>query len=64
MTSEYIADQLNQSGICVRGGFHCAPLAHDSEIGDPNGAVRISFGVFNTAEELEVLYRVLKDLLK
>ena len=64
MTSEYIADQLNQSGICVRGGFHCAPLAHDSEIGDPNGAVRISFGVFNTAEELEGLYRVLKDLLK
>lgn len=60
--SEEIAALLAASGICVRGGFHCAPLAHRTIGTGENGAVRLSFGYSNTMEELEHFYRVMKDL--
>ena len=42
-------------GIAVRGGFHCAGLAHKT-IGTWNeGAVRISVGPFNTRKDMENL---------
>lgn len=60
--SEEIAAMLAKAGICVRGGFHCAPLAHRSIGTGENGAVRISFGYANTEEELESFYQTMKEL--
>lgn len=49
-----IADSLDRAGICVRAGFHCAPLAHRA-LGTPeDGAVRISFSIYNTPEEVDL----------
>ncbi len=53
MPSERVAEALNGSGICVRAGFHCAPLAHKTLCTPEDGAVRMSFSVFNTPQEIE-----------
>jgi len=53
MPSEEVASELGRRNICVRGGFHCSPLAHKRLDTGPNGAVRASFSVFNTARETE-----------
>ena len=60
-----IAAELNRAGICVRAGLHCAPLAHKTLGTGDNGAVRVSFGIMNTAPETErfadALYRIIRS---
>ncbi len=59
-----ISDELDKHGIAVRGGLHCAPLAHRS-IGTPKGGcVRISFSYFNRLCELDRFYKAMKDIRK
>jgi len=48
-----VCDWLAERNVCVRGGIHCAPLAHDALGTGKSGAIRFSFGYFNTAEEIE-----------
>ena len=38
--------------IAVRSGLHCAPLVHEDIGTSPRGAVRFSFGPFNSAEDV------------
>ena len=38
--------------ILVRSGLHCAPLAHQTLGTYPEGTIRISFGYFNTLEDV------------
>ena len=53
---------LSSCGICVRSGLHCAPMAHRA-LGTPEGgAVRISFGRYNTLADIDALWRVLKNM--
>jgi len=40
-------------GIMTRPGIHCTPLAHQTIGTFPRGAVRMSVGFFNSAEEIE-----------
>ncbi|MGL5109867.1 MAG: aminotransferase class V-fold PLP-dependent enzyme, partial [Vibrio ordalii] len=48
-----IATLLDQQGIAVRSGHHCAhPLMDALGL---TGTVRISFGIYNTEEEVEQL---------
>ena len=64
----YTADEVGnilgeEFDICVRTGFHCAPFIHDFiDSKKYSGTVRVSFNVFNTKEEIEVLISVLKEL--
>ncbi len=61
-SSEAVAGNLAESGICVRGGYHCAALGHKT-LGTPEGgAVRVSFGHGNTKADLDALWRELKRL--
>ena len=53
------ASFLNQKGFAVRGGLHCAPTAHKIMNTLDIGAVRISFGAFNTKEEVDKFVKVL-----
>ena len=63
-STDELASLLNDRGIMVRGGLHCAPLAHKM-LGTVNtGTVRFSLGIFNTERELEYLDGVLCDILK
>ncbi len=61
--SEKVADILNSRGICVRAGFHCAALAHSTLHTPADGAVRMSFSVFNTPDEVMSVGREIRELL-
>lgn len=50
--------------IYTRPGFHCAPLAHKSLGTDELGAIRFSFGYFNTIEEVEQCVNALKNIIE
>ena len=56
---EAVSSYLDFEGICVRGRYHCCPLGHRS-LNTPNGgAVRVSFSVFNTEDEVDSLLYLL-----
>ncbi|MEA4827119.1 MAG: aminotransferase class V-fold PLP-dependent enzyme [Clostridium sp.] len=48
---------LNERGIAVRTGYHCAPLIHGIIGTQHIGTVRISPGYFNTLEDMEYLIK-------
>jgi len=54
----------SEFGIATRAGLHCAPLAHDwlGSAASHQGAVRISFGKFNTAADLAAVTTALQSL--
>lgn len=57
------ADLLAQEyGIAVRAGAHCAPRMHRALGTEKSGAVRFSFGLFNTREEVEAAARALREI--
>lgn len=62
--SERIAGELGKRGICVRGGYHCSALGHATLKTPPDGAVRVSFGLFNTAADVDRFTATLRDLLQ
>ena len=47
-----IADKLAEADIAVRGGLHCAPLAHRSLGTQNRGAVRASIGADTTERDI------------
>ncbi len=60
MQSEELAFLLSEKhGIAVRGGLHCAPLAHTALKTAENGLVRVSFSPFNRLWEIDELYTAL-----
>ena len=64
MDSSETAYRLDESfGICVRSGLHCAPLAHKTVGSFETGAVRFSFGYFNTEDDAAKAVDALKKLL-
>ena len=53
---------LDKHGVCVRGGIHCAILAH-TQIGTvETGAVRVSLNACNTLEEVETFIQIIGDI--
>jgi cysteine desulfurase family protein len=64
ITPAQLGAELNKRDICVRSGYHCAPLAHKKINTDAYGAVRIGFSVFNTQKEVYAFYEALCDIIK
>ena len=56
---EETARRLDRCGIAVRAGLHCAPLVHRALGTFPSGTVRISFGFFNTEDDVDALVSAL-----
>lgn len=54
----------NKYNIATRPGLHCAPLAHKTIGTNEHGAVRFSFGYFNTIEEIDMAVNALKSIAK
>ncbi|MUG45300.1 aminotransferase class V-fold PLP-dependent enzyme [Paenibacillus woosongensis] len=50
-------------GIAVRAGYHCTPIAHQTAGTFPGGSLRVSFGTFNTDEDVRYLVSALKDIV-
>ncbi len=59
---ELTAERLSRRGVAVRAGLHCAPLAHDTVGSD--GTVRLSFSVYNTADQVRRFAAILKENLR
>jgi cysteine desulfurase/selenocysteine lyase len=56
-----VAAYLDQHGIAVRAGHHCAqPLAKKLGV---ESSVRVSFYCYNTADEVDELLQVMEKLL-
>ncbi|MBR5280047.1 MAG: aminotransferase class V-fold PLP-dependent enzyme [Clostridia bacterium] len=60
-----LANFLSEKEICVRSGFHCAPLAHQA-LGtiQQGGTVRFSLNHFNTMTEIDTVLTCLEDFCK
>lgn len=58
-----IAEELLNFGISTRAGGHCAPLMHEALGTVEQGAVRFSFGYFNTEEEVDKVIEILKNII-
>ena len=60
--SSDVVAYLDKHGVCVRGGIHCAILAH-TQIGTvETGAVRVSLNAYNTLEEVEKFIQIIGDI--
>ena len=58
-----VADALSQDyGIATRSGAHCAPRMHRALGTEGQGAVRFSFGWFNTETETDTAIQAVKEL--
>ena len=62
--SSELASFLDDHGICVRGGLHCAPSIHRKLGTITCGCVRVSLSYFNKIDDLDKLYKALLDLTK
>ena len=58
------AFELNERGLELRVGLHCAPLAHKAMGTYPSGTNRLSPGIFTKDEELDKAIEALKDVSK
>ncbi len=62
LPSEEAAHRLAEKGLMLRGGFHCAPLAHRYLGTEANGALRLSVGPFNTPNQIDRALNILESL--
>ena len=63
MDSEQAAYRLSEEySVCVRGGLHCAPLAHKALGTSERGAVRASIGVDNTEKDIYLFAAALEAI--
>ena len=59
----HVVQQLDERwSIMSRAGLHCAPLAHATIGTFPRGAIRFSFGIFNTSNEVDTAIEALKTI--
>ena len=64
IASDRVGELLSAKGFCLRTGFHCSALAHRSLSTDRIGGVRISFGIFNTENEVDALCSAVSDIAR
>jgi cysteine desulfurase / selenocysteine lyase len=63
-SSDEVAAILDEHfDIAVRGGLHCAPLAHQALSTATDGLVRVSIGAFNTLAEIELFINAIKEIV-
>lgn len=62
MQSDQVAHLLNTQGFALRGGLHCAILAHTTIGTDNIGTVRFAPSVFNNKAQVNALYLAVKKI--
>lgn len=61
-SGEETCARLNEEGFALRGGYHCAPLAHRKMGTLDTGAARMSLGMYNTPQEISRFVRCLRAM--
>lgn len=61
-TSDEVVKYLDDNDVCVRGGIHCAILAHEALNTVSTGVVRISLSPSNTEEEIFTFIELIKKM--
>lgn len=56
-TGEQTCALLDETGFCLRGGYHCAPLAHKKMNTLEGGSARLSLGAFNSENQVKSFLR-------
>lgn len=65
LSSNEVATMLNEHWeICVRGGYHCAPMKHKALGTLESGAVRVSISYFNTFTDVQRLIGAVKTIIR
>ena len=64
MDCETLAQALAHSGIAVRAGLHCAPVAHRTAGTLETGTVRLSLSPFTTDADIAHTARAFHDILR
>lgn len=57
--SEEVSALLNEDGIAVRGGYHCAPLAHKTYGTEKYGSVRVCPSKFTSKKDINILLNLI-----
>jgi len=58
-----VAFKLDENyGILTRPGLHCSPSAHKTIGSFPSGTNRVSFGYFNTVEEVDITVKAIHEI--
>jgi len=61
--SSAVSDELSEYyGIATRPGAHCAPRMHMALGTKEQGAVRFSFGYFNTGDEVDAAIKAVREI--
>ena len=61
--SSDVVEYMNNNGICIRSGLHCAPLCHKKQGTLDGGTVRVSISNFNKKWELKKFINKLKQFI-
>ena len=61
-SSQAVSARLSDKGFALRGGLHCAPLAHRSIGTENQGTVRFSPGIYSTKEQVNALIKAVRDV--
>ena len=61
--ADEIARLLSKRGICLRSGYHCSALGHKTLGTSDTGALRASFSIFNTKDDVDALYKALLEII-
>ena len=59
-----VGEELNEAGIAIRTGYHCAALIHKVIGTEYLGTIRVSPGCFNTSNDIEELVKYLIKIYK
>ena len=61
-TPSMVGEYLSSKGICVRTGYHCAPLAHKTVGTFESGSVRIGVSYLNRPSDMYAVVSALRQL--
>ncbi len=64
MSSETITEELNRRNFALRGGLHCAPLAHEHYGTLDTGMARFAPSIFSKESEVEQFIRSVENVCK
>ena len=60
---ETLAEKLDERGVAVRTGLHCAPTAHQTAGTIASGTVRFSFSPFNTEQQIDAAAEICRKIV-